>query len=304
LIAYASSIAESVKERHLSFDSELSTFFRVTLQEKSVLLTGETGTGKTRLARIIHDLSPRRAAPFLIVDCGSMSLNLIERGSFGQGTGPFHSAMCDLAGNLATIEGGTLLLDEVERLPLSLQDELLHTLDAWDSEFGCSRSPARLIAASSESLEHAVRAGRFRAELCSRLNGVAFRLLPLRQQRSAIGVLGHQLLHAAAARSRADVSGLSPGAVQALERYDWPGNIRELRNVVERAVEYCEERVVSELNLPDIIRYAQAAPRVDEKKAGPAQLLELDREETVPLPIEEVLRRRGEYRFRDGGEND
>jgi DNA-binding NtrC family response regulator len=296
-IANAPSLGESVNENHYSLDSVLSSCWHVTPRDTSVLLTGETGTGKTRLARIIHELSPRRAAPFLIVDCGVLSLKLIEPESPGQVNGAFHGAICDLVGQLTAVGRGTLLLDEVNLLPLPLQGKLLRALDHRYLEQLGSEVRACVIAASSEPLEQEVLAGRFRADLYSRLNGVAFHLLPLRQQRSAIAPLGHRFLREAAARSGADVSGLSIGAVQALERYDWPGNIRELRNVVDRAVAVCEEREVSKHNLPDVVRLAQA-PRTEVHEAGPAKLQEPGRKRAKVLPIEEVLRRRGNNRLR------
>jgi DNA-binding NtrC family response regulator len=257
LIAHETPRAESIKESNDSFDYALSTFCRVAPRARAVLLTGETGTGKTRMARFVHEMSPRRALPYLVVDCGILSPNPIERGLFGHVKGAFGGAVHDCVGKLANFEGGTLLLDEVNRLPLPLQGKLLRALDDQNFAPVGARVRSCVIAASSVPLEHEILAGRFQADLCSSLNEVAFHLPPLRQRRSVIATLALRFLREAAARGRADVTGLSIGAVQALEHYDWPGNIRELRNVIERALALCEEGEVREVDLPNIVRLAK-----------------------------------------------
>ena len=237
---------------------------RVAPQETTVLLTGETGAGKTRLARVIHDLSPRSSEPFLVVDCGALSEHLIESELFGHVRGAFTGADRNRPGKLAAVGTGTLLLDEINSLPLPLQSKLLRAVDERTYEpVGSEKSQpvrARFIAASNASLEEEVRAGRFRGDLYYRLNVVAFHLPPLRERAASILPLVEGFLHEFAARNRPNVTSLSRAACVALERFDWPGNVRQLRNVIERAVALCPGNVVEEDDLPEAIR--KAAGRV------------------------------------------
>jgi two-component system response regulator HydG len=233
---------------------------RVVPQDTTLLLTGETGTGKTRLARLIHELSPRRAEPFLVVDCGVVSPNLIESEIFGHIRGAFTGADRDRAGKFVAAGRGTLLLDEINSLPLSLQAKLLRAVDDRTFEpVGSERGQplrARLIAASNAPLDLEVAAGRFRADLYFRINVVGFYLPPLRDRRASIATLAHKFLTELAARNRPDVCGMSPEVVRALQEYSWPGNIRELRNVIERAVALCPGPEVELSLLPEAVRQA------------------------------------------------
>jgi DNA-binding NtrC family response regulator len=244
-------------------DGLMEQVARVAPQDTTLLLTGETGTGKTRLARLVHDLSPRRHHPFVVLDCGALSPALVESELFGHARGAFTGADRDRAGKLAAAGAGTLLLDEVNSLPLPLQAKLLRAVDERVFEpVGSDRQlpvRARLVAAGNAPLEGEVAAGRFRADLYYRLNVVGFHLPPLRERPGSVAALAGRFLAEYAGRNRPDVAGFSPAALQALAEYDWPGNVRELRNVVERAVALCPGSQVGLGDLPEPVRAAAAA---------------------------------------------
>jgi DNA-binding NtrC family response regulator len=231
---------------------------RVAPQETTVYLSGETGTGKTRLARLIHDLSPRRSEPFVHISCGAMSANLIESEMFGHVKGAFTGADRDRTGKFAEVGRGTLLLDEIDTLSLSLQAKLLRAVEERLFEpVGSNKSlpvQARLIAASNQPLEKKVESGRFRPDLYYRLNVVGFHLPPLRERRQVIQAITAHFIDEYAGRNDRPVKAIAPDALQALEAYDWPGNIRELRNVIERAVALCPGAEIQMSDLPDTVR--------------------------------------------------
>jgi two-component system, NtrC family, response regulator HydG len=236
----------------------------VVAQDTTVLLTGETGTGKTLLARRIHDLSTHRAEPFLVVDCGSLTPSLIESEMFGHAKGAFTGADRDRPGKLAAAGRGTLLLDEVNSLPLALQCKLLRAVEERVFEPVGSNAGlplrARLIAASNAPLEQEVAAGRFRPDLYYRLNVVAFHLPALRTRRDVITSLAITFLAEYAVRNHRDIEAIAPEALQALQGHDWPGNVRELRNVIERAVALSAGPVIQVADLPDTFRPRRYAP--------------------------------------------
>jgi two-component system response regulator GlrR len=209
---------------------------RVAPTLSSVLLWGETGTGKEVLARAIHDRSPRRHRPYQILDCGALASSVAESELFGHVRGAFTGAHQTREGAFALADGGTLFLDEVGELPLEVQPKLLRVLESrtvrrvGDGE--ASPVDVRVVAATHRDLEADVRAGRFRQDLYFRLAVVVARVPPLRERREDIPLLTRAIL---AALGRADIE-LSSPLVAELERHDWPGNVRELRNFVERAV--------------------------------------------------------------------
>jgi transcriptional regulator with GAF, ATPase, and Fis domain len=212
---------------------------RVASTDVVVLITGESGTGKEVLARLIHEASPRRQGPFVALNCGAIPATLFESELFGYERGAFTGAVRTTRGKIEAAHGGTLLLDEIGNLDLALQPKLLRFLqERAFYRVGGSRpieADVRIIAATNEDLEAAVKQGRFRQDLWYRLNVVSFHMPPLRDRREDIAVLAEHFLRLAGARSRKNILGLDDGAIRLLERYDWPGNIRELENAIERA---------------------------------------------------------------------
>jgi DNA-binding NtrC family response regulator len=237
---------------------------RVAPQNTTVFLSGETGTGKSRLARLIHELSPRRNEPFLVVNCGALAAGLIESELFGHVRGAFTGAVGARDGRLAEVGSGTLMLDDIDGLPLALQIKLLRAVEERVFEPVGANQPhslqARLVAASNRDLKEELAAGRFRADLYYRLNVVEFHLPPLRQRRNIIAPLAQEFLAEFAAQNGRQVQRIADCALRALEAYDWPGNIRELRNVMERAVALCPRQEVRLLDLPDHLHQARNDP--------------------------------------------
>jgi NtrC-family two-component system response regulator AlgB len=211
--------------------------------EATLLLRGESGTGKTVLARAIHSWSSRAGRPFGLISCPSFSGDLLESELFGHVKGAFTGAVRDNPGRIAASEGGTLLLDEISDLPLPLQPKLLRFVQDKEYErVGDSltrKADVRLIAATNTNLEDAVRNGHFREDLYYRLNVIPIEIPPLRERPEDLAALAAKLLAFHGRNNHRSFLEFTPEAAQALESYGWPGNLRELSNAVERAAILC-----------------------------------------------------------------
>ncbi len=213
---------------------------RVAPTTATVLLLGETGTGKELVARAIHERSPRRERPLVKVNCAAISAGLVESELFGHVRGAFTGAVANRSGRFALADGGTIFLDEIGELPLDAQAKLLRVLQEREFEpVGSSRVQSvdvRVIAATNRDLARAVDEGRFRSDLYYRLNVMQIVVPPLRERREDIPALVHYLIARAAREIGKHIESVSRRTLDRLVAYDWPGNIRELQNVLERAV--------------------------------------------------------------------
>lgn len=231
---------------------------RVAPHPTTVLVTGESGTGKELVARLIHQASARATGPFVPVNCGAIPENLLESELFGHVKGAFTGASRDRAGLFEEAEGGTLLLDEIGELPAPLQVKLLRALQEGEvRRVGESRPrklDVRIVAATARDLETDVQENAFRSDLYYRINVVRIHLPPLRHRVEDVPVLLHHFLDLYNESLGLAVEGFEPEAVKALAGYSWPGNIRELENVVERAMVLSEGQTIGLDDLPDIVR--------------------------------------------------
>ncbi len=245
---------------------------RVAPLNTTILLAGDTGTGKTHLARVIHELSPRKNKPFLVVHCGALATTLLESELFGHVQGAFTGADSDRDGRFAAVEDGTIVLDEIDSLSAESQVKLLQVVEERTFErVGSNQSQAfraRLIVASNRDLEREVAVGKFRKDLYYRLNVVSFKMPPLRDQSGLLRLLARKFLTEFCICNKRKSMSLSGAAVAALEAYDWPGNVRELRNVIECMASLCESHKIDSDDLPDAIRY-HAQEDIKLPKASP-----------------------------------
>jgi two-component system, NtrC family, response regulator AlgB len=245
-----------------------------------ILLRGESGTGKSVLARMIHSMSPRRVHPFVVVNCPTLSEELLASELFGHTKGAFTGAVRDQAGRVEAAEGGTLFLDEIGEITPSLQAKLLRFLE--DKEFErigenkTRRADVRTVAATNRDLEDHVRKGLFREDLLYRLNVIDLQLPPLRERSEDILPLARRFLMFFARAARRHPPELSKPAEAALLAYAWPGNVRELRNAIERAVILWPAQVIEPEAFPAQVsaHAASHSPRL----GGDFSLEEIDRE--------------------------
>lgn len=233
----------------------------------TVLLIGETGSGKTFLANLIHEVSPRRHEAFLHVACGALPSELIESELFGHVKGAFTSAHADKEGKFLAAGRGTILLDEIDVLGPEQQVKLLRAIETGEFEpVGSNKtykSQARLVVASNLDLKPLVEKGRFRPDLYYRLNMLKFELLPLRERKPDIGPLARKFVTQSAAKHNIKIERIDDSLFAALYSYPWPGNVRELENVIQRAVIYCRNGVLTADQLPYDILVGNAGPTND-----------------------------------------
>ena len=228
---------------------------QVASTEATILLRGESGTGKTVLARAIHSWSKRADKPFAVISCPSLLPELLESELFGHVKGAFTGAVRDNPGRIATCEGGTLLLDEIGDLPGNLQPKLLRFLQDREYErvgdYTTRKADVRIIASTNRDLDRAVKEGQFREDLFYRLNVIQVDIPPLRERPEDVTIFAEKLLAFFGRARHHPFLGFTPEALQALKQYHWPGNLRELRNVVERAAILCQTDKVGIECLPE-----------------------------------------------------
>lgn len=247
----------------------------------SVLISGETGSGKSILARFIHSQSQRREEPFVQLNCAAVPATLAESELFGVRRGAFTGASEEREGLFVAAGGGSLFLDEIGELSLELQAKLLHVLESGTVRplggIKEVRTKARFIAATNSSPEELLREGSFRPDLYYRINVVRIEVPPLRQRKDDILPLVDVLLAQARTKSERPISGISAQAIRRLLKYPWPGNVRELANVIERAVAMADHNIIlpEDLDFPDLTR--SSLPGIDRAVQDGLSLEEMER---------------------------
>ena len=260
-----------------SFCAETKKIPLVAISDASVIITGETGTGKELCARAIHYFSPRAKKPFVPVNCGAIPAGLVENELFGHEAGAFTNASTSQPGLIHEADGGTLFLDEIVSLPLPSQIKLLRFLQEKEYRpLGSSKTykaNVRVIAASNVDIEKAMAHGTLRQDLYYRLNVVPIKLPPLRERREDIPLLVRHFLSKYSARFNKQVIDFSPESMQALMFHEWPGNVRELEHVVQRAVALTDQEVIrpSDIVLPRLERGTPQEPFKEAKAKFIAQ---------------------------------
>ncbi len=226
----------------------MRTIERVAPSDVSVLITGESGTGKEVIADMIHTLSRRDKGPFIKINCAALPRELIESELFGSVKGAFTGATGDREGLFRQAEGGTLLLDELSEMPVDTQSKLLRVLQEKEVRPVGGRTgyktDCRIIAATNRQVEEAIRDGKLREDLFYRISAISISLPPLRDRREDVLPLARAFLKRFAAQANRVISDFTPEAAERLKRYDWPGNVRQLQNEIQRAVLMCETQFV------------------------------------------------------------
>ncbi|MFN2602308.1 MAG: sigma-54-dependent transcriptional regulator [Gemmatimonadaceae bacterium] len=249
--------------------------------DSTVLLQGESGTGKGVVARYIHELSNRASNAFVSINCGALPESLLESELFGHVKGSFTGAVKDKTGMFAASEGGTFFLDEIGETTPATQVKLLRVLQHREVIPVGATEPipidTRIIAATNRDLDEEIARGHFRSDLFYRLNVIALEIPPLRKRREDIPMLAESFLQQIAVVRNEEPKKLTPEAVEQLRSYNWPGNVRELENAIERAVILASNGVITPSSLPDKIREQRAEPLVAERSATNPSLEAIER---------------------------
>jgi two-component system response regulator AtoC len=234
---------------------------KVSEHKTTVLITGESGTGKELFAKAIHLDGPRASGPLVSINCAGIPENLLESELFGYRKGAFTDAVRDKQGRFEEADGGTIFLDEIGEMPLSLQAKLLRVLQEEEitplGDVGSKKIDVRVIAATSKLLEKEIESGRFREDLFYRLNVMTIHLPPLRERRGDIPLLSGYFIDIFNKKLKKNIEGLSSEAMPILMEYTWPGNVRELENVIERAILLVKGRWISPAELPENMKKAK-----------------------------------------------
>ena len=227
---------------------------RVAGTDTTVLILGETGTGKEVFAEAIHQASPRNAKPFVAINCSAFGKELLESELFGHKAGAFTGALKDKKGLFEEANGGTIFLDEIGELDHDLQAKLLRVLESQQfikiGDTKTTKVSVRILAATNRNLQDEVAQDHFRSDLFYRLSVFQVTLPALRERKKDIGLLAKMFVHHFATKVNAHITGFNPDFLEKLEAYDWPGNVRELKNIIERAVILCDSNELDSSLLP------------------------------------------------------
>jgi transcriptional regulator with PAS, ATPase and Fis domain len=254
---------------------------QVSQSDATILLEGESGTGKELFAKAIHALSPRKTGPLMTINCGSLPDTLLESELFGYEKGAHSTAFKDKAGRLAAANGGTLFLDEIGDISPALQVRLLRVLqDKTFEPLGSTKSlktDVRIVAATNKNLQTLVEEGKFRQDLFYRINVVKLVLPPLRDRREDIPLLVEHFIRKFGRLSGKEIQDLSPEAFPVLMSHDFPGNVRELENIIEYATVVCKNGMIGVEHLPDFLKHSERSKASSSSETRPSSLEEMER---------------------------
>jgi len=274
---------ENVAARSPKMQALLEQVARVAESDATICISGETGTGKEVIARVIHCNSGRARGPFIAVNCGAIPESLFESELFGHVKGAFTSAQSSKRGLVQTAEGGTLFLDEIGEMPLNLQVKILRAIQEREVQAVGAERPTkvnvRIITSTNKDLGAAVRAGTFREDLYYRIQVFPITIPPLRERRDDIPLLAQHFLQQSAKRMHKEIRGFLPAAMQKLMLYSWPGNVRELENTIEKVVVLSSQDMIT----PDLL------PSSTESTEGQVKALTAAKEEFERNYLKEML---------------